>query len=143
MSLECLCDLTRHQKAVNIVRWSPDGKLLASGDDESVIIVWQLKPGDSGCGGGLFDDDHENKENWVVYKMIRSHLDDVYDLSWSGCGQFLLSGSVDNAAIITNVHKNNKVRGFWKCYTYIIAVAFHSFFCRLPIFLTVEATSKG
>ena len=110
MSLECLCDLTRHQKAVNIVRWSPDGKLLASGDDESVIIVWQLKPGDSGCGGGLFDDDHENKENWVVYKMIRSHLDDVYDLSWSGCGQFLLSGSVDNAAIITNVHKNNKVR---------------------------------
>ena len=110
MSLECLCDLTRHQKAVNIVRWSPDGKLLASGDDESVIIVWQLKPGDSGCGGGLFDDDHENKENWVVYKMIRSHLDDVYDLSWSGCGQFLLSGSVDNAAIITNVHKNNKVK---------------------------------
>ena len=118
VSLECLCDLTRHQKAVNIVRWSPDGKLLASGDDESVIIVWQLKPGDSGCGGGLFDDDHENKENWVVYKMIRSHLDDVYDLSWSGCGQFLLSGSVDNAAIITNVHKNNKVRGFWKCYNF-------------------------
>lgn len=109
MSLECLCDLTRHQKAVNIVRWSPDGKLLASGDDESVIIVWHLKPGDP-CGGGLFDDDHDNKENWVVYKMIRSHLDDVYDLSWSGCGQFLLSGSVDNAAIITNVHKNNKVR---------------------------------
>ena len=109
MSLECLCDLTRHQKAVNIVRWSPDGKLLASGDDESVIIVWHLKPGDP-CGGGLFDDDGENKENWVVYKMIRSHLDDVYDLSWSGCGQFLLSGSVDNAAIITNVHKNNKVR---------------------------------
>ena len=109
VSLECLCDLTRHQKAVNIVRWSPDGKLLASGDDESVIIVWHLKPGDP-CGGGLFDDEHENKENWVVYKMIRSHLDDVYDLSWSGCGQFLLSGSVDNAAIITNVHKNNKVR---------------------------------
>ena len=36
-------------------------------------------------------------------------MDDVYDLSWSGCGQFLLSGSVDNAAIITNVHKNSKV----------------------------------
>ena len=109
VSLECLSDLTRHQKAVNIVRWSPDGKLLASGDDESVIIVWHLKPGDP-VGGGLFDDDHDNKENWVVYKMIRSHLDDVYDLSWSGCGQFLLSGSVDNAAIITNVHKNNKVK---------------------------------
>ena len=52
------------------------------------------------------------KENWVVYKMIRSHLDDVYDLAWSPCSQFLLSGSVDNSAIITNVHKNQKVAHF-------------------------------
>ena len=144
MSLECLCDLTRHQKAVNIVRWSPDGKLLASGDDESVIIVWQLKPGDSGCGGGLFDDDHENKENWVVYKMIRSHLDDVYDLSWSGCGQFLLSGSVDNAAIITNVHKNNKVRGFWKCYNYSIQQPlFTHFVAGCPFFGQSRLRPRG
>ena len=107
VELDCLCDLTRHQRAVNIVRWSPDGSLLASGDDESIIIVWQLRGGKG--EGGLFDDTQENKENWVVYKMIRFHLDDVYDLSWSPCGQFLLSGSVDNAAIISNVHKNSKV----------------------------------
>merc|ERR1712240_338472 len=110
VELDCLSDLTRHQRAVNIVRWSPDGSLLASGDDESVIIVWQLKAGQG--EGGLFDDEQENKENWVVYKMIRFHLDDVYDLSWSPCGQFLLSGSVDNSAIISNVHKNSKVAHF-------------------------------
>eukprot|EP00092_Neocalanus_flemingeri_P016294 GFUD01017639.1.p1 GENE.GFUD01017639.1~~GFUD01017639.1.p1 ORF type:complete len:619 (-),score=181.80 GFUD01017639.1:307-2163(-) len=110
VELDCLCDLTRHQRAVNIVRWSPDGSLLASGDDESVIIVWQLKPGQG--DGGLFDDGSENKENWVVYKMLRFHLDDVYDLSWSPCGQFLLSGSVDNSAVISNVHKNSKVAHF-------------------------------
>lgn len=110
VELDCLSDLTRHQRAVNIVRWSPDGTLLASGDDESVIIVWQLRPGHQ--DGGLFDDAQENKENWVVYKMIRFHLDDVYDLSWSPCGQFLLSGSVDNSAVISNVHKNTKVAHF-------------------------------
>jgi len=110
VELDCLSDLTRHQRAVNIVRWSPDGSLLASGDDESVIIVWQLRAGQG--DGGLFDDAQENKENWVVYKMIRFHLDDVYDLSWSPCGQFLLSGSVDNSAIISNVHKNSKVAHF-------------------------------
>lgn len=110
VELDCLSDLTRHQRAVNIVRWSPDGSLLASGDDESVIIVWQLKAGQG--EGGLFDDEQDNKENWVVYKMIRFHLDDVYDLSWSPCGQFLLSGSVDNSAIISNVHKNSKVAHF-------------------------------
>jgi len=107
-TLDCLSDLTRHQRAVNIVRWSPDGQLLASGDDESVIIVWKMREG-AGEGGGLFDEGGENKENWVVYKMIRFHLDDIYDLSWSPCSQLLLSGSVDNTAIVTNVHKNKKV----------------------------------
>ena len=28
----CLCDLSRHQNSVNIVRWSPNGQILASGD---------------------------------------------------------------------------------------------------------------
>ena len=79
----------RHQRAVNIVRWSPDGQLLASGDDESIIIIWkviilfhwtlnpssflyiQMKEG-KGSGGNLFDDGAEtNSENWTVYQMIR------------------------------------------------------------------------
>ena len=122
----CLC--FRHQRAVNIVRWSPDGQLLASGDDESIIIIWkvdlwkdsqlwtcwfQMKEG-KGSGGTLFDDGAENNaENWTVYQMIRykvwilsffwcmdhllyvkfrSHLDDIYDLAWSPCSNYLLSG---------------------------------------------------
>jgi len=109
VELYCLCDLTRHQRAVNIVRWSPDGQLLASGDDESIIIIWKMKEG-KGSGGNLFDDGSENNtENWTVYQMIRSHLDDIYDLAWSPCSNYLLSGSVDNTAIVTQVHKNKKV----------------------------------
>ena len=72
VDLDCLCDLTRHQRAVNIVRWSPDGTLLASGDDESVIIVWQQRENEAGSGD-LFGEEAgvENAENWVVYKMLR------------------------------------------------------------------------
>ena len=36
VDLECLSDLTRHQKSVNIVRWSPDGTILATG-----INIWR------------------------------------------------------------------------------------------------------
>lgn len=29
---QCISDLTRHQSSVSAVRWSPDGKILASAD---------------------------------------------------------------------------------------------------------------
>jgi WD40 repeat protein len=44
---QCVCDLTRHQSSVSAVRWSPDGKLLASADlgefskDTNYLIMTQ------------------------------------------------------------------------------------------------------
>ena len=36
----CICDLSRHQNSVTVVRWSRDGKLLASGDEDRLIMLW-------------------------------------------------------------------------------------------------------
>lgn len=43
MQLELAADLTRHTRAVNVVRWSPSGEYLATGDDDSNIIIWKLR----------------------------------------------------------------------------------------------------
>lgn len=40
-----------------------------------------------------------------MYKTLRGHLEDVYDLSWSPNSLFLMSGSVDNAAIIWDIKR--------------------------------------
>nr|CAI5863650.1 unnamed protein product [Callosobruchus analis] len=98
---EVVSDLTRHQRAVNCVRWSPDGKYLASADDDANIIVWQLKTDNV----PLLEGDTENKETWVVYKVLRGHKEDIYDLSWSVDGAKLFSGSVDNTAILWDLAK--------------------------------------
>nr|CAH7753903.1 unnamed protein product [Callosobruchus chinensis] len=98
---EVVSDLTRHQRAVNCVRWSPDGKYLASADDDANIIVWQLKTDNI----PLLEGDTENKETWVVYKVLRGHKEDIYDLSWSVDGAKLFSGSVDNTAVLWDLAK--------------------------------------
>ncbi|CAG9800868.1 unnamed protein product [Chironomus riparius] len=101
--LELASDLTRHQKAVNCVRWSPNGKYLASCDDESVIFIWKKKEDD---GFNIFDESSDSdKEVWISYKTLRGHMEDVYDLSFSPDSQFIMSGSVDNTAMIWDIEK--------------------------------------
>jgi len=37
--------------------------------------------------------------------VCRGHIEDVYDLSWSPDGNNIISGSIDNSAIIWDVAK--------------------------------------
>ncbi|XP_072384922.1 uncharacterized protein Caf1-105 isoform X2 [Diabrotica undecimpunctata] len=98
---ELVSDLTRHQRSVNIVRWSPSGQYLASADDDANIIVWQLKNDNI----PLLEGDTEDKEIWIVYKILRGHKEDIYDLCWSVDNTKLLSGSVDNTAVLWDLTK--------------------------------------
>lgn len=65
-SVEAVSDLTRHQRAVNVVRWSPSGQYLASGDDDANIIIWQQKADDLAI---MLDGDNNDKEKWSVFKV--------------------------------------------------------------------------
>ncbi|XP_065057625.1 chromatin assembly factor 1 subunit B-like [Rhopilema esculentum] len=108
--LDFLANLDRHSKPVNCVRFSPDGKYLASAGDDCVIILWKLSEDadDMFAEPSLGSEDVVNKEKWVVHKMLRrGHLEDIYDLAWSPDGKQLISGSVDNSAIIWDVSKGH------------------------------------
>ncbi|KAK3917922.1 Chromatin assembly factor 1 subunit B [Frankliniella fusca] len=101
-------DLVRHQKAVNAVRFSPCGSFLASGDDESAIIIWKKRQDSDAPDIGSTVDAEANKESWIVLKILRGHLEDVYDLCWSPDSTSLISGSVDNTAIVWDIHKGSR-----------------------------------
>ncbi|XP_015113309.1 chromatin assembly factor 1 subunit B [Diachasma alloeum] len=110
-SVSCVTDLDRHQKAVNVVRFSPSGEVLATGDDESAIILWRQKE-DSATTAELpssDDGNFQNKEQWAVWKVLRGHLEDIYDISWSPDSSFMVSGSVDNSAIVWDVQKGRSI----------------------------------
>ena len=60
-----LATLSSHSKSVNVVRWSKDGKFLASGSDDQYILIHKYTPGafssqTFGSAAGAV----KNKENW-------------------------------------------------------------------------------
>ncbi|CAD6241091.1 GSCOCG00009126001-RA-CDS [Cotesia congregata] len=105
--VNCVADLNRHQKSVNVVRFSPSGEILATGDDESIICLWKQKEGTE--PPPLPGEENLNEEQWTSWKILRGHLEDVYDLSWSPDNNMLVSGSVDNTAIIWDVQKGRTI----------------------------------
>lgn len=108
IELDLAADLTRHQRAVNAVKWSPNGELLASGDDESVVFIWKLKS-ESEPINILDSTNEQDKEVWITLKVLRGHMEDIYDLSWAPNSLYLVSGSVDNSAMIWDVQKGKSL----------------------------------
>lgn len=77
---------------------------------ESVIILWKFKPENSTDHQRpdlLEDNESKNLEKWLCHCVLRGHLEDVYDLSWSPDSKSLISGGVDNKAIIWDIDNGN------------------------------------
>ena len=93
-----LCELTNHLSCVNSVCWSRDGKWLASGGDDAIVMIWQIRhQGIMSSGFGSTTHEH-----WGCVHMLRGHASDVLDLSWSPDHKYLASCSVDNTIVIWN-----------------------------------------
>ncbi|KAF7840097.1 chromatin assembly factor 1 subunit FAS2-like [Senna tora] len=92
-----LNSLSYHSTAVNVIRFTSSGELLASGADGGDLIIWKLHTTDTG-------------QTWKVLKMLRSHHKDILDLQWSPDAAFIISGSVDNSCIIWDVNKGTNLQ---------------------------------
>ena len=101
------CELNgAHISTVNICRFSPNGKYLATGSDDNTVIIWVQKSRPTNFGSS------EEKISWSNYKILRGHSGDVYDLSWNPESKYLISGSVDNYCMIWNIEKAKCVNRF-------------------------------
>lgn len=108
--IRIVAGLRRHQRSIGAVKFSPD-HLLASGDDDGYIYLWKYQADVEPIESNAFlnDDGFEDLEQWQQQRVLRGHLEDICDLAWSKDGQFLLSGSVDNSAILWDAHKGTRV----------------------------------
>lgn len=75
--------------------------------------MWKLKPESADQRPDLLEDEEsKNLEKWVCHCVLRGHLEDVYDLSWSPDSKRLISGGVDNKAIIWDIDNGNNNLSF-------------------------------
>ncbi|KAJ6785017.1 hypothetical protein PWT90_06175 [Aphanocladium album] len=105
--VEYLSTLSKHNQAVNVVRWAPKGELLASAGDDGNVILWvpsELTSSNFGSDG--LDD----KESWRAKHMCRSSGAEIYDLAWSPDSAHFIIGSMDNIARIYNATTGTLVR---------------------------------
>lgn len=95
-----LATLTTHTKAVNVVRWSKDGKYLASGSADNYISLHMLQSSPGYASG--FGQKQKNLENWIRCYTLSGHSMDVLDLDWSPVlsNGALASASVDNRVLV-------------------------------------------
>ncbi|KAM0335379.1 hypothetical protein ACHAQA_000424 [Verticillium albo-atrum] len=106
--VEYLSTLTKHSQAVNVVRWSPKGDLLASAGDDGNVILWV--PAEHHAGPAFGTEGLEDKETWRTKHMCRSSGSEIYDLAWSPDGTYFIIGSMDNIARIYNASSGVLVR---------------------------------
>ncbi|KAI0074258.1 WD40 repeat-like protein [Panus rudis PR-1116 ss-1] len=100
--VEYLATLSRHSAAVNVVRWSPNGELIASAGDDGMIIIWAPSTSPhTAYGSDLTPEELQyEKEHWKPRTTFRCTTMQVYDLAWSSTGEYIIAGSTDNCARI-------------------------------------------
>lgn len=95
--------LSYHSRSVNMVRWSPQGQLLASAGDDFLVFIYHKEEGRGYSPFG--SNEPAPVENWRGRKLS-GHSNDVLGIAWSPCGNLLASCSVDNTIIIWNIHSD-------------------------------------
>ncbi|KAF5027573.1 hypothetical protein F66182_315 [Fusarium sp. NRRL 66182] len=118
--VEYLSTLSKHNQAVNVVRWAPKGELLASAGDDGNVILWVPSETQQTNFGSDAPDD---KEAWRAKHMCRSSGAEIYDLAWSPDGAHFIIGSMDNIARIYNAHTGTLVRQIAEHSHYVQGVA--------------------
>ncbi|XP_002732568.2 protein HIRA [Saccoglossus kowalevskii] len=115
-----LCSMDNHLACVNSVRWSMNGKYLASGGDDKLIMIWQFIGRYPGSSSTSFGGKTVNIEQWRCVSTLRAHSGDILDLAWSPHDAWLASCSIDNTVVIWNAHKFPEVLSVLRGHTGLV-----------------------
>eukprot|EP01031_Cornospumella_fuschlensis_P035564 gene35564-43127_t len=86
---EYIMEMNDHITVVNILRFSPCGKMLATASERQIVIYVETS--------------HLDKIR------LTAAMHEVYDLAWSPCAQYILVGSMDGKSEVIHIHKKDSI----------------------------------
>jgi chromatin assembly factor 1 subunit B len=87
-----------HERAVNVVKFSPDSNFIASGGDDCCIVVWERrkKP--------VFGENREI-DGWGSKRLLRGHAGEIHDLCWNHDSTCIASAGMDGQVLVFHVER--------------------------------------
>ena len=111
MLLDGLLEVCSHLPLHPLFTISPlvSGDILATAGDDGNVLLW-VPSEHQAQRGGFGNDNPDDKETWIVKRMIRAGGNETYDLAWSPSGDHFIVGSMDNVARIIDAQTGKEDR---------------------------------
>lgn len=98
--IDFMLSLSRHDLAVNAVKFSPDGLHLVTAGDSGNLVLWSVPIHKRGNNNGRHYWSEITKESDLSVRIISTHCEGVVDLSWSADSKRFAVGTIDSCLLI-------------------------------------------
>lgn len=141
---EYVATLARHTGAVNVVRFSPRGDMLASAGDDGTVLFWVRQDpsrqsfGESHFATATESDGMLDKESWRVRLMTRATPLELYDLAWSKDSDYVAVGGTDFAVRLIQVSNGSIIREISDHHHYVQGISWDP----LQMYLATQSSDR-
>ncbi|KAH7323667.1 TUP1-like enhancer of split-domain-containing protein [Rhexocercosporidium sp. MPI-PUGE-AT-0058] len=105
-----LCHMSYHSGTIHTVRFSPNGRWLASGADDKIICIYTLDANPPSHQANFGTTEPPPVENWKIMKRLIGHDNDVQDLGWAYDSSILVSVGLDSKIVVWSGHTFEKLK---------------------------------
>ncbi|GAD96636.1 histone transcription regulator Hir1, putative [Paecilomyces variotii No. 5] len=105
-----LASMSNHSGTIHTVRFSPNGRYLASGADDKIVCVYTLDSNPPSHASTFGTNEAPPVENWRTIRRLIGHDNDVQDLGWSYDSSILVSVGLDSKVVVWSGHTFEKLK---------------------------------
>lgn len=98
--IDYMMSLTRHERTVNAVAFSPNGLHLATAGDSGNMVLWSVPVHKRGNRNGRHFWSTLTKESDLSVRIVSTHAEGIVDISWSADSKRFAVGTIDSCLMI-------------------------------------------